>query len=326
MNDQQAAFLGQGINIAAELASTQRQRKWQLQDYERQKADQREFWDITNKYNSPEEQMNRLRQAGLNPHLVYGKGADVTASSLSGPTMDNAPKANIKFDYGQILQAKVMNQQLQFSKAQTDNVQADTANKQLQQDLTQAQINQANVQTANIAQNTATSEFQLQQSQELKDSVLQKAKLENQALETKNVVTLGEFELARIKSASDKARAIQDIAESKSRVLMAQMQNARAEQLQPSVLEKMQADIRSLNAIIENHHLDADIKRFEAEMRRQGTSFHDNSVMRKLWSFLSEDSKQTATEAARWKKLTYGGRPGYDSEGNPTSLYNMLTK
>lgn len=321
-----AQLLGAGLSYGTDLASTRRQRKWQLADYERQKADAREFWDITNRYNSPEEQMNRLRQAGLNPNLVYGKGADVTAQALSGPTMDNAPRANFKLDPNMIAQAKMMNQQLKFQSVQTDNVLADTANKETENALKQAQINQTNVQTANIAQNTATSEFQLQQSQELKDSVLQKAKLENQALDTKNVVTLGEFELAKIKSASDKARAIQDIAESKSRVLMAKMQNARAEQLQPSVLEKMQADIRSLNAIINNHNLDADIKRFEADMRRQGTSIHDNSIMRKLWMFLSEDSKQTGTEYQRWKKLTYGGRPGFDAEGNPTSLYNMLTR
>jgi hypothetical protein len=326
MNDQTAAFLGQGINIGAEIAQTKQQRKWQLQDYERQKADQREFWDITNKFNSPEEQMNRLRQAGLNPHLIYGKGADVTASSLSGPTMGNAPKASVKFDYSQIMQAKAMNQQIKQGEAQTDNVYADTQNKVLQQSLTQAQINQTDAMTANYMQQTASNKFQMEQAMRNADSIYEKIGLENESLKIKNVTELGRFELEQVKSASDKSRAIQEIAESKSRVLMAQLQNARAQELQPYQVDKLKEEIRSMNAIINNHNLDADIKRFEIEMRRQGTSFHDNSVMRKLWSFLSSDSKQTATEAARWKKLTYGGRPGFDSEGNPTSLYNMLTK
>lgn len=53
------------------LETMQQQRQWALQDFETQ-----------NKYNSPIEQMNRLRQAGLNPNLVYGRGADNTADSI----------------------------------------------------------------------------------------------------------------------------------------------------------------------------------------------------------------------------------------------------
>lgn len=282
MNEQMAAFLGQGINIGAEIAQTKQQRKWQLADYERQKADQREFWDITNRYNSPEEQMNRLRQAGLNPHLIYGKGADVTASSLSGPTMGNAPKANIKFDYGQIMQAKAMNQQLKYNQAQTDNVLQDTQNKQIQKDLTQAQINQTNVQTANIAQNTATSEFQLEQSKLLKDAVVERALLENEALKVQNVVKLGDLELARIKSDSDKARAIQEIAESKQRILSAQLQNATL----PLQQEKIKNEIKQIENILDLQNIDIAIKKVELDLRNKGIQPNDPWYFRKVWEGL----------------------------------------
>lgn len=43
------------------------------------------FWQMQNEYNSPVEQMSRLRDAGLNPHLVYGNGATTTAGSISAP-------------------------------------------------------------------------------------------------------------------------------------------------------------------------------------------------------------------------------------------------
>jgi len=256
-NQYGAQVLGAGLSLGTELATTARQRKWQLQDYDRQKTDQREFWDITNRYNSPQEQMNRLRQAGLNPHLVYGKGADVTAQALSGPTMENAPKVNFRLDPNMIANARAMGQQLQYQKAQTDNVLADTQNKVLDQDLKNAQINQTNVQTANIAQNTATSEFQLQQSQELKDSVLQKAQLENESLKIKNVVQLGEYELAKIKSASDQKQAIQNIAESKQRVLTSQLQNAQL----PLQRQKLEKEIEQLQAITINANLEGAITR-----------------------------------------------------------------
>ena len=52
-------------------------------------------WHRDNAYNHPEQQMARLRQAGLNPHLVYGKGADTQAamskSASAKPSRPNAP-------------------------------------------------------------------------------------------------------------------------------------------------------------------------------------------------------------------------------------------
>jgi hypothetical protein len=298
-----AQLLGTGLAYGTDLAATRRQRKYQLADYERQKADAREFWDITNKFNSPQEQMNRLRQAGLNPNLVYGKGADVTAQALSGPKMDSAPRQQFRIDPGMISQAKAMNQQIKMQQAQTDNVLQDTANKEVQQSLTEAQKNQVDVQTANILQNTASSKFQLEQAMRNADSLYE-----------------------QVKSASDKARAIQEIAESKSRVLMAQLQNARAQELQPYQVDKIKQELANMDAIRNNTNIDADLKMFEMELRRQGTSMNDNSIMRKFWSFLSNDDKQTSTEYKAWKRKTYGGRPGFDEEGNPESLYKRLTR
>lgn len=288
--------VGAGIGYAVEQAQTKQQRRWQLQDYERQKADQREFWDITNKYNSPEEQMNRLRQAGLNPHLVYGKGADVTAQALSGPNIGNSPRSNFKIDSNMISTAKAFGQQIQMQKAQTDNVLADTANKQLDQDLKNAQINQTNVQTANIAQNTATSEFQLQQSQELKDSVLQKAQLENESLKIKNFVQLGDYELAKIKSDSDKNRAIQEIAESKQRIATAKLQNAQL----PLQRQKLEKEIEQLQAITVNTNLEGAIKQIEVELRQQGINPNDPIYVKKIWEGLQKAPEFLKTQVGKY--------------------------
>lgn len=40
-----------------------------------------EMWNKANTYNSPTEQMKRLREAGLNPNLVYGSGANAQSSA-----------------------------------------------------------------------------------------------------------------------------------------------------------------------------------------------------------------------------------------------------
>ena len=60
--------------------------------YKRQRADNRQdattayqrsidMWNMNNAYNDPSAQMERLKQAGLNPNLVYGGGATTTASA-----------------------------------------------------------------------------------------------------------------------------------------------------------------------------------------------------------------------------------------------------
>ena len=40
-----------------------------------------QMWHMQNAYNDPSQQMARLKAAGLNPNLVYGKGATTTAGS-----------------------------------------------------------------------------------------------------------------------------------------------------------------------------------------------------------------------------------------------------
>lgn len=49
-----------------------------------------EMWSEANEYNKPIEQMNRLKEAGLNPHLVYGSGsATGNTSQASTPKYQN---------------------------------------------------------------------------------------------------------------------------------------------------------------------------------------------------------------------------------------------
>lgn len=56
--------------------------------YQQQLADQEfahnlQLWNMTNQYNSPASQMQRFKDAGLNPHLIYGKGDSGNAGSIS---------------------------------------------------------------------------------------------------------------------------------------------------------------------------------------------------------------------------------------------------
>lgn len=85
-------------------AENQRAREWQAAQADKQNAWNLEMWNRQNQYNSPIEQMARLKAAGLNPDLMYSNGnaagigasAHPAASSGSSPVADGAALANRK--------------------------------------------------------------------------------------------------------------------------------------------------------------------------------------------------------------------------------------
>lgn len=70
------------FNIGSTLIQNNQQKKAQQREF----ANNKEMWNLANQYNTPEMQMNRLKEAGLNPHLVYGNG------SVTGNTSTQTPK------------------------------------------------------------------------------------------------------------------------------------------------------------------------------------------------------------------------------------------
>lgn len=82
-----SGLTGNPIGLAMSIGSTilgNRSRKSAEQlSFERQKG----LFDYMNKYNTPAKQMERLREAGLNPALMYGQGTTGNASSMPSANM-----------------------------------------------------------------------------------------------------------------------------------------------------------------------------------------------------------------------------------------------
>lgn len=58
------------------------------------------LWKMQAEYNSPEQQMARLKAAGLNPHLVYGQGASGASGSMStAPDSAKIDVGNVGSDF-----------------------------------------------------------------------------------------------------------------------------------------------------------------------------------------------------------------------------------
>lgn len=78
-------IIGDLINVGAQMLQNKSNRRWEQKMYEKQKQDSIQFWNMQNEYNSPEAQMRRFKQAGLNPNLIYGQSN--TSDAIKGPSM-----------------------------------------------------------------------------------------------------------------------------------------------------------------------------------------------------------------------------------------------
>lgn len=82
------SFLSGGINTWNTLLNNRAQEKMQKKNFHNEV----ELWKMQNEYNKPINQMERLKEAGLNPNLVYSNGATTTAGPV-GYTPGVAPQS-----------------------------------------------------------------------------------------------------------------------------------------------------------------------------------------------------------------------------------------
>lgn len=159
-------FRSQKKTNKANMELAKYQNEWQTQENEKAYQRNLQMWNLQNEYNSPTQQMARLRSAGLNPNLVYGSG--VTGNS-AGSTPQYQP-ADIKRaelspyrGWNQGLTDSVSNfLAFRSNRAQVENMEA-------QNSLIRQQTATEATRQANIAASTARSEFDLSQANRLKD-------------------------------------------------------------------------------------------------------------------------------------------------------------
>ena len=133
-----AAAIGAAGSIASSIGASQRQKKvnqqnyaWNAAEAQKQRDFQERMWNAANVYNSPLAQMNRFKEAGLNPNLIYGQMGSTNAGVPSGAKgsanaeVGQGPQIFSDAMQGFVKSAMAHNVQ----HAQIDNINQDTANK-----------------------------------------------------------------------------------------------------------------------------------------------------------------------------------------------------
>jgi hypothetical protein len=257
-------------NVGINIYNQEQQKKKNELDYQRQmEAEKREYernleiWNMQNAYNHPQQQMTRLRQAGLNPNLVYGKGADNTAQSIS-PTKSKAPEFGTKDLIapnltGSINSAIATYNNTQQTKANIDQTHESIALMQKEQLLKEAEI-------ANKGIKNARDQFELEQAQALKESVITKARLENESIESNTKIGQDRNEREKLMNEANLKNAAQDLINKKAEELNIRMKYATSQ----AEINKINAEIQNLQVVNENLKKEGLIKDFEAAMAKAG--------------------------------------------------------
>lgn len=115
--------------LAFQKAENQKTREYNMMLARYQNQENLAQWNRQNQYNLPEKQMQRLRQAGLNPDLMYSNGT--VGNSMSSPEMTSgAPASPMDYSalggmrtFGDVV-SQTLNQEMQ--RAQIEAIKANT--------------------------------------------------------------------------------------------------------------------------------------------------------------------------------------------------------
>lgn len=228
--------IGQAINAYSTGQQNKKSRQFTEKMYGIQKADNLAFWNMQNEYNSPQSQMKRFQEAGLNPHLIYGQGNSGNAQQISTPDVQpaqfrtpewgNAVSAGalgyinsiydleIKQAQNDLLKSQVTTQTAEaaLKAGQLLNLQTDTARKEF--DLAfenEMRQTSADARRELVRQMRTNTDISLRR--DIREQVMQSSNLKEASERISNLIqtrAMQEYQMAH--TAADKARIIAETA------------------------------------------------------------------------------------------------------------------
>lgn len=282
-----AQMLDSALNYMAQTNLNKGMQEWNEKMYARQREDALMDWFRTNEYNHPVQQMARLQQAGLNPNLVYGKGADATASPVratqSHSWQPKAPTLNI----GQGLMSFV---DTSMKTAQIDNLRAQNT----------AIINEGilkAVQASKIGVDTARSQFELDFAKDTRDISLQALQENVRKMATGTDISLQ-------KNERDAAMTASNLQEASARIIKLRADTANSEAERTNILRRGDILLK-----------DARIKELDATLAdagiQPGKSVYESIVKAVVDAITDGDLSGTLKRIIDAVKGRRSGGPGY---------------
>lgn len=118
------AVLGTAGSAVAQGKLNRKTRKWN-----------EKMWHMQNEYNLPSAQMERFRQAGLNPHLIYSQGNAGNASSAPAWNPDAPDMSGIGGALGKYFRTRIEQGQIERQKLENAILATDLESKEIDLDV-----------------------------------------------------------------------------------------------------------------------------------------------------------------------------------------------
>jgi len=265
-----SSIVGDIANLFGQSKANKQSQAFQVGMYNRQRSDALADFNMQNAYNSPTAQMDRLKAAGLNPNLVYGKGADAgmaapIRSSSPGSYTAKFPELKSGQEIGgiamqaaqQMLQKRNLDQQAYVQAAQIQKLGADAAKSLADTDLTKVKVD--------------TAAFDLAMKQALKNATLTGADLKNELLGASVDNTRARTTYILDENERREALTAQNLQTAAVHILVKRMDMA-----------KSQAEQDEIRARIENLKKTGVIQDFEIDLNKRGMTKGDNTWLRIL--------------------------------------------
>lgn len=287
-----------GIGLVANLASSifnagsssrqnKKNRNLMRDMYAWQRRDALADWNMENAYNSPAAQMQRLKEAGLNPNLVYGNGADAQGGSVRNTNMDTPRQEAPQLDLGTPFMgyADASFKQAQIDQLKTQNV------------LTQQQVAETAARTGKILQDTEIGKSTLERAGDLAQASLDgmRAQIGKTLADTRFTLNQDEraaaMQTQNIKESTERILKMRiDAMEAQGRTKLNAQQYRLNDQFgyadrQNQNLLQLE-NLRKVYQDIKNGELDAELKAFEKRLNEAGLTKGDNAFFRVWESFL----------------------------------------
>lgn len=170
-----AGLISQGIGAFAQGKMNAKTRRWNEHMYRVQRQDSLADWAMQNEYNSPTAQMERLRAANLNPHLVYGNGA-VAGGTSQSPRSSSVPSWSPRAPEIDLTSGLTSFMDMEVKQAQIDNLRSGTTVKDQDAVLRAAQVVKTLTETDKGKVDIATKNFDLEMKNTLKQISIDAAK------------------------------------------------------------------------------------------------------------------------------------------------------
>lgn len=239
-------MIGAGMNAMQTQRQNKQSQRWAEKTYDKQREHALQDWHMINEYNSPQAQMKRMQEAGLNPALMYGKGASAGQASSVSSTDTQTPQFRVP-ETGNFISSLASMYDFEIKQAQIDNLKAQNTNLAAEGLLKTAQAGLADFDL------DFKKEFRQISGDALKENVRQ--------LQTNTQYTLDKNQREAIKND-------QDIKESAARIINMELDREKAKE----AIEVMKKDKR--------------LKQLDIELKEKGIQPHHSMFAQILARFL----------------------------------------